>query len=253
LNSVQRNIHRNSRLQSAWNATDSTTFEFFLVEQADRDQLFVVEQLWIKKTKCTDIELGFNILDKAGAPGEYLAQIWEGFINPDGEPVTIHNLFAFCREHKLDFPSMHRLSVGESKLKSYKRWTHRNSIRQRDFIKVHTGYIDPQGNLVDDITNLAEYCREHDLDDTHMLAVARGRICSHRGWTHINSRKRQDIKTYHGFVSPAGEHVSVTNLCRFCRENDLQIVKMHNLKSGKIRQHKGWTWKGEGDDCSQES
>lgn len=244
LHSLQHNSHSNSRLQAAWNNTDST-FAFSVLENAARNELFTAEQAWIDKTRCADITLGFNIFDKAGSPGGCLAQTWEGFIDPQGNPITIHNLFAFCREHQLDFPSMHRLSIGKSKLKSYKGWTHCNSIRIRDYVKIYEGFIDPQGNQVDTIVNLAAFCRDHNLDDTHMLALARGRICSYRGWTHVNSPDRKDIKTYHGFVRPNGKQIVITNLSKFCRENNLQIVKMYNLKSGKIRQHKGWTWKGE--------
>ena len=69
-----------------------------------------------------------------------------------------------------------------------------------------------------------------------------GRICSHRGWTHIRGRARQDCKTYSGFINPQGERVLITNLAEFCRENALHPVKMHNLKSGNIQRYKGWKW-----------
>ena len=76
-----------------------------------------------------------------------------------------------------------------------------------------------------------------------MLAFAHGRICSHRGWTHVHGRVRQDSKVYTGFVNPQGERVIIANLSQFCRDNGLHPVKMHNLKSGKISRYKGWTWR----------
>ncbi len=179
---------------------------------------------------------------KYGSPGAALVQTWEGFIDPTGNEVTITNLFEFCREHNLDWASMHRLAMGKSKLKSYKGWTHKNSIRQRQFIKTHVGFIDPNGIPVEPIINLAEFCRQRGLDDTHMVAVATGRICSHKGWTHTNGRTRQDAKTFVGFINPQGERVEFTNLAQFCRENGLHPVKMHQIKNGKIRRYKGWTW-----------
>lgn len=156
--------------------------------------------------------------------------------------MTIYNLFDFCRQNDLDFPSMHRLARGKSKLKSYKGWSHVNSIRQRDYVKTYTGFIDPHGNRLGDITNLAAFCRENDLDNTHMVAVAHGRLYSHKGWTYDNTRVNRAFKTYTGFVNPRGERMTIENLHAFCRDNNLSIVHMHNLISGKRKSHKGWKW-----------
>jgi hypothetical protein len=204
--------------------------------------LLQAEQAWIDSTGCADRNIGFNVSRVAGSTGDMFAQVWEGFIDPQGNMVTITNLHSFCRQHKLDFPSMHRLAKGKSKLKSYKGWTHRNSIRQRDYVKTYTGFIAPDGRLVVPITNLAAFCREHGLDNTHMVAVAHGRICSHRGWTHKDGR-RQIVKTYTGFINPKGQRVIFTNLVSFCRANGLHPVHMHNLISGQRKSHKGWTWR----------
>jgi group I intron endonuclease len=237
--------HRNRYLQNAWDKYGEQSFKFEILEYVNDSQLLHAEQEWIDRTHCTDKTIGFNLYILAGSPGETFAQIWEGFIDPDGKEVTIINLHRFCRDHELDFASMHRLAKGESKLKSFKGWTHHNSMRQRDYIKTFDGFIDPDGRQVDRITNLAEFCRQNGLDNTHMVAVMNGRICSHHGWTHILGRTRQGQKTYSGFINPKSERVVITNLAEFCRENALHPVKMHNLKSGKIQQYKGWTWRNE--------
>jgi hypothetical protein len=105
------------------------------------------------------------------------------------------------------------------------------------------GFIDPDGNEVAPITNLKAFCRKHGLDATHMVAVIRGHICSHQGWTHRDGRSPQEEKVYHGYINPSGERVTIVNLAAFCRDNGLHPVKMHNLKSGKIKQYKGWIWR----------
>ena len=103
-------------------------------------------------------------------------------------------------------------------------------------------FVDPQGSIVGSITNLAAFCREHGLDKTHMVAVAHGRLISHRGWTYHKGRK--PVKCLHlGFVSPDGEPVAIVNLAAFCRKHDLHPVHMHRLKSGKQESYKGWTWR----------
>jgi len=240
---LRKGEHGNRYLQHAWDKYGEKQFAFEILELVDVSYLLEVEQEWIDSTACVDKSIGFNIRDTAESSGSFTARIWEGFSDPDGKAIIIINLQDFCREHTLDFPSMHRLAKGESKLKSYKGWTHRNSVRQREYIKTYQGFIDPDGNLVGAITNLAEFCRQHDLDNTHMVVVMNGRICSHRGWTHVRGRVRQEHKTHTGFVDPGGRRVAITNLAEFCRENGLHPVKMHNLKSGKIQRYKGWTWR----------
>jgi group I intron endonuclease len=240
--SLSRGTHRNRYLQNAWDKYGSQSFEFEILEYVDVSHLLLAEQKWIDSTSCTDRTIGFNLYNIAGSPGQSFAQTWEGFIDPDNNERTITNLHEFCRKNGLSFNAMHRLAKGQSKLKAHKGWTHRNSVRQRDYIKTYEGFIDPEGNAVGIITNLAEFCREHGLDNTHMLAVMNGRICSHRGWTHVRSRKPRNFKTYIGFVNPRGEQVIITNLAEFCRENALHPVKMRQLISGRVRCYKGWTW-----------
>jgi group I intron endonuclease len=235
--------HSNRYLQAAWDDYGSDAFDFTIIEYVSKEELLVVEQYWIDRTRCTDRSVGFNISTIAAWPSPQNIQTWEGFVDPQGNEVTITNLHEFCRENKLDFSSMHRLSKGESKLKSYKGWSHRNSVRQRDYIKTYEGFIDPDGNPVPPITNMAEFCRQNGLDKTHMIAVINGRILSHRGWTHVSSRQPRGVKTYDGFVNPAGESVVITGLHEFCREHGLQPVKMYELINGKRKQHKGWTWR----------
>ncbi len=241
---LQRGEHHNYYLQQAWSKYGEKQFTFSVLEYSASNEVLVAEQKWIDRTRCTNRKVGFNISALACAPGSDLGFTWEGFIDPGGTPVTISNLHGYCRQHKLDFPSMHRLAMGKSKLKSYKGWTHKNSIRQRDYIKTYEGFIDPAGSPVPPITNLAAFCRENDLDNTHLLAVMRGRICSYRGWTHINSRK-PTIKVHTGYINPEGQRVQIINLVAFCKENGLQVMHMHDIRKGSRKSHKGWTWRSE--------
>lgn len=239
---LRQGEHCNRFLQAAWATHGEASFEFSVLEQINAAARLQAEQWWIDHTRCVDRATGFNICPLAGSPRVIKAQVWEGFIDPAGNEITIFNLQEFCRERDLDFPSMHRLAMGKSKLKSHKGWAHKNSIRQRDYIKTYDGFIDPTGSPVAPFTNLAAFCRERGLDKTHMVAVARGRICSHRGWTHRQGRQRQE-KVHAGFINPNGQRVVITNLKAFCQEQGLEPVHMHEVKSGKRKSHKGWTWK----------
>jgi hypothetical protein len=240
-------VHRNKHLQQAWNKYGEEDFEFTVLEYVTPAFLLRIEQEWIDKNQCTDKKIGFNIYPIAGSPGDTFVQVWEGFIDPQGNEVTITNLERFCQEHGLNRSSMSRLAKGKSKLKSCKGWTHKNSIRQRDYIKTYDGFIDPDGHPVGAITNLAAFCRERGLDNTHMVAVAHGRICSHHGWTHKDGRQKSKPKVYTGFINPDGQRALIANLRAFCREHGLHPVHMHQLKNGQRKSHKGWTWREDGD------
>lgn len=80
-----------------------------------------------------------------------------------------------------------------------------------------------------------------------MVAVANGRICSHRGWTHKDGRQQSEPEVYTGFINPDGQRVIIANLQAFCREYGLHPVHMHKLKNGQRKSHKGWTWREDGD------
>jgi hypothetical protein len=139
---------------------------------------------------------------------------------------------------------MMRLASGKAKLKSHKGWSHRNSPRKREYVKTYSGFIDSKGRSADPITNLAAFCREHGLDNTHMVALAHGRIHSHRGWTHENDRRSLALPLPHtGFAGPDGRRVTIVNLRKFCQEHGLHRIRMHQVKSGKRASHKGWTWR----------
>ncbi len=240
---LRKQEHGNRHLQAAWDRFGAECFECSVLELVEPDHLLEVEQSWIDRTRCTDRSIGFNVLDRAVAHGQGTGYIWHGFIDPDGNEVAIYNLQEFCRKHGLNASAMMALADPGHKLKQHKGWTHKSSPRKRDYIKTWEGFIDPAGNEVAPITNLKEFCRQHGLDATHMVAVLKGRICSHQGWTHQDGRRRQDEKTYHSFVNPHGERVTITNLTAFCREHGLHPVRMFNLISGVRKRHKGWTWR----------
>ena len=116
--SLRRGTHSNAHLQRSWDLYGEAKFDFTVVELVDSSGRLEAEQRWLDRTGCANRNIGFNIFAIAGSPGEAFARTWQGFIAPDGTETTIFNLQGFCRQHSLDFPSMHRLAMGKSKLKS---------------------------------------------------------------------------------------------------------------------------------------
>ena len=248
---LRRGSHPNPYMQHAWKLYGEVSFELLVLEYVDAARLLETEQRWIDQTGCTDHHIGFNVKLEATTAGQGIGRTWSGFHDPSGSPLVIVGLSDFCRRHGLDYRSMHRLAMGRSKLKSYRGWTHTNSVRRRDYIKTHDGFIDPDGQRIGPIRNLAAFCRERELDGTHMTALESGRIVSHQGWTHLRSKMRLPPLVHKGFIAPGGAVVRITNLSAFCRACDLSVVHMHQLKSGKRPSHKGWTWKHDADRAFQ--
>jgi group I intron endonuclease len=59
----------------------------------------------------------------------------------------------------------------------------------------------------------------------------------------ISSKKKMD---WPGFINPEGQEVVISNLWKFCHENNLHFGAMWNLANGKgrIKSYKGWRFKG---------
>jgi group I intron endonuclease len=120
---LRKGEHRNRYLQHAWDKYGEKQFVFEILEFVDVSHLLEIEQEWIDSTACVDKSIGFNIRDTAESSGSFNAQIWEGFVDPDENEVTIINLEEFCRKHNLSRAAMWNLTKGNRKLKSHKGWT----------------------------------------------------------------------------------------------------------------------------------
>lgn len=60
-------------------------------------------------------------------------------------------------------------------------------------------------------------------------------ICNVVGETNPN------VKIFKGFISPEGKNVDVTNLSKFCRDNNLSFTTMLRMSQGKRCSSNGWT------------
>lgn len=55
-------------------------------------------------------------------------------------------------------------------------------------VSKHYDMIDPQGNVVH-IFNMANFCREHNLNNGHMFQVALGKEKQHKGWRRYEGKR----------------------------------------------------------------
>ena len=176
------------------------------------------------------------------------------YINQD--PFRITNLKKFCRENGLNQGAM--AAVAKEKLIHHKGWQIRYENDTREFLNStdfkinHSGKYkvkSPEGvEFV--IDNLSKFCRENDLSQGHMTAVANGKLNHHKGWQiryefdqkpFLNSA---DFKINHSgkykISSPEGIEFIIENLKKFCRENGLNPGAMTVVAQGKAKHHKEW-------------
>ncbi len=119
---------------------------------------------------------------------------------------------------------------------------------------------DPNGQTYT-IKNLADFCREHNLNHRAMGSVSRGEWSKHRGWTcqrlsppKVNrSRGRKQTpeaiaksvaKTAKWWtaIGPTGENFGpFQSLNSFCQEHHLDQGEMSKVSRGLRKHHKGWT------------
>lgn len=110
--------------------------------------------------------------------------------------------------------------------------------------------INPEDKQVD-ITNIAEYAREHGLQPEYLTAVWNGKKDNYKGWLRVGAIRKevqeQSAKRHASrsltwdFVDPTGKIVQIWNLRKFCKENNLSQSNMHMVANGKRKQHNGWT------------
>ena len=117
--------------------------------------------------------------------------------SPSGETIKFNNLSEFARENELDMKRLYELITNGRKKKN--RWTYhgwtaygmtpeiiaqkkfeRYDKRAKDYV-----FFDPEGNKVL-VHNITLFCKEHNLTKQDMIALAKGKAKSHKGWTTVN-------------------------------------------------------------------
>lgn len=184
--------HHSARLQNAWNKYGENAFFFGVLEFTSIESRLEREQAWIDLTGAANPKIGYNIGAVAGGPvgcrrseshkkklSDDRAGVWDGFISPSGEIVTIVNMEKFCRENNLNSTSM--MGVYHGRTVSCHGWRHVN--RQSKQIKTYDGFVDPDGNAVGVVVGIAQFCRERGIDRSAMALLARGVYKQYRGWT----------------------------------------------------------------------
>jgi group I intron endonuclease len=150
LSHLRSNTHYNPLLQGAWNKYGEDNFQIdVLMIVDDQRWLFVAEQAFLDEWKPE-----YNISKNAQVPTKR------------GDTLS--------KEH---IEKIRSANVG---------YKHSQGAKDKMSIakaKVHKGLISPDGDIYKDIFNMAKFCREHELQKPNILALQKGLVRQHKGWT----------------------------------------------------------------------
>lgn len=218
---LNKGIHKNRHLQSAWNKYGGSQFLFEKIDFAkDFVELDQLEAYYIKKFKSNDRRYGYNI--RGG-----------------GQLVHI------CAEETKQKISAANKGHHHTKAQRAK-WAKEKRINNYP-----THIISPTGRKYK-VINIREFCRKHDMDKGNLMHVLKGKSLHIKGW-HLEttpkelcnngyaSSVRQRQMEYLPLMSPDGKiHTIDTALAEFCRVHNLGTAHVRQLFKRTRHHHQGW-------------
>lgn len=165
-----------------------------------------------------------------------------------GEEHQVFSASKFARTHNLQQSHISKMLSG--KRQSCGDWSVKNRVVVPRPHKGKVYWLTSPLREKTKVNNLALFCQKHNLDQAHLHSVLNGTEIQHKGWIRFgsshediaiawNARYDKAAKTYH-MLSPDGEQVTIHNMSKFCRENNLTKQCMLRVAKGKVRSHKGW-------------
>ena len=164
---LRKGRHDNPHLQNAWNKYGESAFMIEILEYVMPWALIDREQYWLDKLKPYNPKIGFNIALKAQASMRGRTQSLEARKKLSnyrmGKPLS-PEIRAKMSVTRRGMKSLPETRIKQSLAKSMK-WV----------------VISPDGDEIH-IHNLRAFCKQNDLNNAHMVAVALGKRPSHKGW-----------------------------------------------------------------------
>lgn len=193
---LKLNKHGNQNLQNAYNEFGRVAFEFqvlqYLPVGCSEDDIINAEQVWIDK-----LSPQYNVNKIAGKyMGDYIrtAEAIEkrrkkmtGKKYPNRKKMTFKNginpqIGKFVSQETRD--KLSKLMTGAGNPNYGKPKSEETKKRISDGQKrYYSGLIAPDGTVYKDIWHLSQFCREHDLGISSVVALFHGRHKHHKGWT----------------------------------------------------------------------
>ncbi len=227
LSRLRAGKHHSPILQKHFERYGEDAFEVYVLEECLPEQCLQFEQAWIDEIGVGSKNKSYNICKKAGSAPNRLGI--------KQKPESIAKRQKSLKDNPLPKQEMDR-------------------IRLLSIDKISKDYIvtTPEGKEIY-IKNLKAFCREHELNPTHMIQTAKGFHMRHKGWRCRYAEatpeweqeaiglliSKSKVKKFI-ITSPSGEEYTVENLTVFCAANNLCRTTMSEVAHGEVYSHKGW-------------
>lgn len=196
---LNRNNHRNTHLQNAWNKYGEDAFTFEVIEECSTKELLnEAEERWITYYK--SFKAHYNIKDggkhtrHTKESTRKMSQVakpegWPSLVSPDGDLYEVHSLHGFCKEHGLTYSVLHRVMTGGCR--HHKGWHLPDtdlSISTNEYKSLQSRpdrwppIIGPDGLTYNITISFKSFCRTHNLKPYYLKRVLDGRAKEHKGW-----------------------------------------------------------------------
>lgn len=220
-------VHHNRYLQRAYVKYGSSTVYIKVLETFDctEDELRYREEQWIQRYDSANRAKGFNSVP------------FPSFIGTGGYIATQEQRDRLSRIQKERFSSLaarneHARAIERSRIAHPERYVNSPSN------PVTYTLFNPKGRKVA-ITNLYRYCREHELDYSAMVDVAKNIRIEYRGWKKTLDRQHRRKNAYR-LIAPDGVLVEGVSIRKFCLDRDLSYRTMCALVRGEVKTCNGY-------------
>lgn len=204
------NKHKNSLFQNSWNKYGNNNFVWWILEQTSRENQFEREQWYLDNLRpFADEKNGFNI-------AKYIE-------NNRGRIFTEEERQKMSQRNK--GRKMSPESVNKQRAKMARPFK----------------LLSPLGKLEEGL-NLNQFCRDHNLNKSHMHELNKGVIYQYKGWTNPDGMKEPPNRSRSfRLKSPDGKIIEGDSLVKFCKENNFNIAGFHKLLVGDCKSNRGYT------------
>lgn len=172
---LKQGKHQNPKLQRAWDKYGEDFFSFYVVEVVtDKSRLLEREQWWIDQLVASEDDY-YNILLVAGS------QIGKPCSEETKRKISEANKGKVRTKEALE-----NLSKARKGLKLNREYIVTDEARKKTALTLSGGkifsLIGPDNTIYDNIVNLTDFARQHNLSQGNLWSLVSGKYKSHKGF-----------------------------------------------------------------------
>lgn len=196
---LKKNRHSNNYLQNDWNKCKKENFSFEIIELCTKEKRYEIEQKYLdlnfdNQQQCYNINPEADSCNGRKFTNKQLLKHQSCFehrkkkftvLSPNGEIITFIGIRKFCKEQNIKFTTFlnmlhgNVISTGEGwRLPCNKNKQATKSKYQKYDIKL----VSPTGEVYNNIFNLEQFCKEHDLQSSCIRHLIAGKHKTHKNW-----------------------------------------------------------------------